>query len=567
MLHMSSGKINGSIFLGNVATADSSSDSGAAPGPATTTDTIRYLVREVHAAAGGAVHITKSRLQLTKCQLISNVVLGSAARGGGVFVDDGQLQMTDTLFRWNWASAAGGAVLLGPVGRQQLQVQGGSFVGNAAGLYGGAVAGGLLLPGDAAAALSLARNGVDGSGQWTMLLRAASFSNNAAGRQGGAIACNVCDRVLLQDVQLQGNAATETGGGISCVCCNQSTLDNTTFTSNTAASTGGACILAAGPGSFTKDSKFEGNTAGAGAAAAVEAASRTAATAAAALLGHSRTRSTPSISAAAYTLPTLLQAMPACGVVGAGGGLCLGLFDAEFQLLGHNTFLNNSGSVGSGLFVESCPGGPQVCPLKVDLRSVDFTLDRNGANTTDRAAKLGRVEAESCRGLRSSMYVTNATVLLAHYELPIQQALQNHDRIESSKNRFPATVQAALAGTKQQLSNRGTNPTPAAASGRHLHGQTIEQSPIFNLLASDVHHSHLTDISNTSAGGLTALAMVQQLAAATFCADDSPYSRFAPVNQLTTRPARLGAVMLAAQSAGQCINTPRRFFLLLYVRF
>eukprot|EP00883_Tetradesmus_obliquus_P004153 jgi/Sobl393_1/14475/SZX77538.1 len=80
-------------------------------------------------------------LQLTRCTVSSNVAWGANGRGGGVFVHGASLHVKDTVFADNYASSAGGAVLLGPLGAHSLKVTRSNFTGNAARQYGGRGAG------------------------------------------------------------------------------------------------------------------------------------------------------------------------------------------------------------------------------------------------------------------------------------------------------------------------------------------------------------------------------------------------------------------------------------------
>jgi hypothetical protein len=371
---------------GSIGSVRSSTPLQPPPQGGGSTGVLQYMLGPVSAAAGGGAYVWRGSLTLERCVLSRNAAVGSAGRGGGVYVDDASLTLRTTVVDRNWAAAAGGGVALGPAGAvQELEAVGGAFTKNTAGGYGGAVAAGLLLPGDTDAASAA---GTGAGATWRLRLDATALSQNAAGRQGGGIACSVCDQVSLTRAALAGNAAAETGGGLSCIGCGTVTIQGANFTSNAAASGGGACLLAAGPASAVQSCTWIGNAAGsaaagearrlvvaAGDAAAVDAAGAGAVAPppAASLPAMPAQPAAASASAALPTLPTPLTALPACGVVGTGGGLCLGLWGgAGFALSGTGRFEDNHAAFGAGLFVEACPEDPAACPLALDPQSLIF---------------------------------------------------------------------------------------------------------------------------------------------------------------------------------------------------
>ncbi|WIA09254.1 hypothetical protein OEZ85_008662 [Tetradesmus obliquus] len=382
MLHRGSSILASATLQGNIAAAAT----GAAA--ATAAATIYYKLGEVPTSAGGAVYAWMGALQLTRCTVSSNVAWGANGRGGGVFVHGASLQVKDTVFADNYASSAGGAVLLGPLGAHSLKVTRSNFTGNAARQYGGALAAGLLLPGDAAAANAQAVQREPDS-SWRLQLSGTHFASNTAGKQGGALSCSLCDSVAITGSSFTSNAAVQTGGGISCVSCQAYITDGCSFLSNQAASGAGACILAAGDGSTTSNNEFTRNVASQ--AAAADASARLNAAAAAAdhvATSHHGVPPNGNAATAAGSGITLLsskETLPACGVVGTGGGMCLGLWDAGFSLLGRNSFSNNSAVYGAGLFIEACPEGAEQCPLLVDVGKLVFkgnALAAGGAAAT-----------------------------------------------------------------------------------------------------------------------------------------------------------------------------------------
>lgn len=525
MLHQGSVNLTASELHGNVAAAAVGASGATSPA------TIYYKLGSVPTSAGGAAYVWHGALKLKECVIADNVAWGSNGRGGAVYVDDSTLQLVSSTLRNNYASAAGGAILLGPSGSQALQSVNSSFSGNAAQKFGGAVAAGLLLPNDAVTANAQARLGVPVS-SWTLAVAKTRFLNNTAGMQGGAVACSLCSTVSITNSNFTHNAAVQTGGGVSCVGCKKYTTNACSFRGNLAASGGGACILAAGNGSASSHSSFVGNTAGQGALSEavqrLEAASRMAASTVQSqvksLLTAGLQPAPPGLSA---VMPSTQQTLPACGVVGSGGGLCLGVWDTGFNFLGSSSFINNTALFGAGLFVEACPEGAMQCPVSLNPRSAVFqnnSLTNGGAamgqgNTLRNLLQLTGPVALDMPGLGdgnvtgrlgsgSDLYATNATVLVT-----------------------AGTAAAAAAADK-----------PAAAGGRHLLQQKSLASSSTNSSATP-HASHAEPAS---------LLVAQQLAA--YAADASIAGSTAPAaGRVATGPSHLGPVTANNRSAQQAV--------------
>jgi predicted outer membrane repeat protein len=483
MLHRGSNALAAATLQGNIAAA------ATGTAAATAAATIYYKLGEVPTSAGGAVYAWMGSLQLTKCTVSSNVAWGASGRGGGVFVHEASLQMTNAVFADNYASSAGGAVLLGPSGAQSLKVTDSNFTGNAARQYGGALAAGLLLPGDAAAANAQAMQG-EAPSSWSLQLSDTQFASNSAGKQGGAVACSLCDSVSITDSSFSSNAAVQTGGGISCVSCEKYTTDGCSFQSNLAASGAGACILAAGNGSTTSDNKFLRNVAGQGAAADASARLNAAAAAAGnvAASHHAASAANGNAAMAAGNASPMLssrETLPACGVVGTGGGMCLGLWGAGFRLLGRNNFSNNSAVFGAGLFIESCPEGADQCPLIVDLGKLVFkgnALSDGGAASTaanqrrllqaqgsSAGAGASVLDASASLGSGADVYATNATVLVTGNSVQPAAARQPAAAVKpASPGRHLLQTNKATATAKQQPSKPRAAPGNALAVAQQL---------------------------------------------------------------------------------------------------
>lgn len=434
MRHGGKAVLNGASMAANTAAAAGSS--AAASSTSAVSETIQYMIGEVQVAAGGAVYVWQGELLLQDSSIDSNTASGAAGRGGGVFVDSSTLQLANTTFKDNFASAAGGAVCLGAAGdHQALKVTGGSFVGNVAGWFGGAAAGGILLPADAAAEASAAQDAAptaaSSSGQWAITMVNASLISNVAGMQGGAVACSMCDVLELKASKLQQNRAGQTGGGVSCVGCNLVSLISLEFTENEASSGGGACILAAGSGSRVAGCNFVANSATASATAAAE----TQVTLVAAAAADAGLSSAVTLQAEPATvgkgsaghrgpnsLPSAQETLPACAVAGTGGGLCVGLLDSRFELAGPGSFLNNSAQFGAGLFVEACAEGSDTCPFVLQQESLHFgqvtgdalrQLRRQQKQAAGKATVAVTSDSSGGNTLQRDVYVTNASVLVA----------------------------------------------------------------------------------------------------------------------------------------------------------
>jgi predicted outer membrane repeat protein len=524
MLHRGRNRLVGATFTGNIAAAATGTAAATAPA------SIYYKLGEVPTSAGGAVYAWMGSLTMTECTVSSNAAWGTSGRGGGIFVHGAALQLTDSVFEGNFASSAGGAVLLGPSGAQVLKVSGSNFTGNAARQYGGAVAAGLLLPGDAAAANTQAMQGEPLS-SWSLQLSDTQFASNAAGKQGGAVACSLCDGVSIAGSSFASNAAVQTGGGISCISCSNYTTAGCSFSSNLAASGAGACILAAGNGSTTSDNVFSSNVAGRDAAADALARVNAAAAAAGQLAAshHGASAANGAAMAASLASPMLSprETLPACGVVGTGGGLCLGLWDAGFKLLGPNRFANNTALYGAGLFVEACPNGAEECPFTLDVGRLVFTgnalsdggtagagvsqrhlLQAQGNSTAAAAAAVG--DGSTVLGSGANLYATNATVLV----------------MGSSALPAPATAQAAAA-------KAAAAAVKSAQAGRHL---------LQNTTAADTKKQ-----TGAARPAGNALAVAQQLAGAVTAPVRSGNGTTPPsASAVATGPSQLGQVQLTS---------------------
>jgi predicted outer membrane repeat protein len=480
MLHRGRTFLATTTLKGNIAAAATGSAA------ATAAATIYYKLGEVPTSAGGAVYAWIGSLQMNKCTVSNNVGWGAGGRGGGVFVHGASLQLADAVFERNYASSAGGAVLLGPSGTQVLTVTRSNFTGNAARQYGGAVAAGLLLPGDATAANAQALAG-EAPSSWLLKIKNTQFAGNIAGKQGGALACSLCNSVSITENSFTSNAAVQTGGGISCVSCSRYTTDGCSFKSNLAASGAGACILAAGDGSTTSDNEFLHNIAGHKAAA--DATTRLNAAAAAAgkvaASHHGASAAGNAAIASANPMPSPRETLPACGVVGTGGGMCLGLWDAGFKLLGRNSFVDNSAVYGAGLFVEACPEGADQCPLIIDLGQLVFrdnALSDGGAASGAASARgllqakgnTPAVAAGAAAGLDSAswgsgadVYATNATVLVTGTRAPAAAAAVVAQPVASGRHLLQAK-NANSSSSNQQQPKRKSSAGNALAVAQQL---------------------------------------------------------------------------------------------------
>jgi predicted outer membrane repeat protein len=492
LLHRGRNRLVGATFEGNIAAA--ATGTAAAPAPAT----IYYKLGEVPTSAGGAVYAWLGALTLTECTVSKNAAWGASGRGGGIFVHGAALQLTDSTFEGNYASSAGGAVLLGPSGAHALKVTGSNFTGNAARQYGGALAAGLLLPADAAAANTQAMQGEPLS-SWSLQLSDTQFSSNTAGKQGGAVACSLCDSLSITDGSFASNAAVQTGGGISCISCSMFVTNGCSFRSNMAASGAGACILAAGNGSQTSDNVFNSNVAGSDATADALARLNAAAAAAekVAASHHGASAANGAAIAASLASPMLSprETLPACGVVGTGGGMCLGLWDAGFKLLGPNRFVNNTALYGAGLFVEACANGAEECPLSVEVGRLVFTgnvlsddgaaaagasqrrlLQTRGNSTAGAGAAAPDGSDDTVLGSGANLYATNATVLVMGSSpaaaAAATPAAPTKPAAAASKPALPGRhllqIKAANGTTKQQ--GRVKQPNNALAVAQQLAG-------------------------------------------------------------------------------------------------
>lgn len=429
LLHAGSSLLKHAELAGNG--AGSSRPASSASG------TVHYMLGDIQAAAGGAVYVWKGRLRLENTTISRNAAGGAEGRGGGVFVDDARLQLVNSSMAYNQAGAAGGAVCLGAAGsRQQLEATGSTFASNTAGRFGGAIAGGLLLPGDAAAGTALQQGSsapASAAGQWAISLQGSTLHNNTAGRQGGGVACNFCDSLAVTSCRLSSNRAGQTGGGISSIECGSVQLQHSMLANNTALSGAGAAILAPGQSSHTVACTFAGNNAG----------------------------STAPVRGA--VLPSPQRVLPACGVAGAGGGLCLGLWRAGFKLAA-TSFVGNVGAFGAGAFVQACLGGRSMCPLELEAGSVKFERNQGSSSSV-------QAQVSATSGTGSNLYVTNATVLVAG-EQPRWQRQAAADGAQRQHMRAP--VKAGLPAVHSSTRNSSTSSTSSSArtaqlqQGRHL---------------------------------------------------------------------------------------------------
>lgn len=406
MLHEGNNSLHGTRFSSNVAAAASLAGTSNAPGDTGSGSALQYMLGEVSSTSGGAVYVWRGALRLQGCELLQNIAWGAVGQGGGVYVDEGELLLQSSYLQHNWAGAAGGGVCLGPRGDSWLRVVNSTLLKNTAGQQGGAIAAGLVL-GSAAgtpAALQAADRVMTGSSTGNSPAGRLSGSNtwqvdvtdssllmaNVAGEQGGGLACQFCRKVVINESVLDLNIAAHAGGGVSCIGCGTVRLLNSSLTNNAAATGGGAFVIAAGPQSFAQDVLFDENYAGSGAAAAsrsflAKAGAHAEVVAVAGIVRGNSSSASLTGSAAAFKLgarsvadrqlPKPNQTLPACGVVGSGGGLCIGLSKAGFALQGSNRFVANAAAYGAGLYVQGCARTSVDCSLTIAPDAVNFDRD------------------------------------------------------------------------------------------------------------------------------------------------------------------------------------------------
>ncbi|KAG2433877.1 hypothetical protein HXX76_008230 [Chlamydomonas incerta] len=223
--------------------------------------------------AGGALAITGCRLRIDGGRFDGNRAAGGLGSGGAVYVSTGTAAVA--------AAAADGRRLLQQASATSapspddpsLQLEGSSFVGNSAQIFGGAVAvagGGVSL---SARGCSFNANSVTardggsvaaGSGCESLTLANCSISSSTALGGGGGLSVRSCGRVLLAET-LNGNKASR-GGALqlllpprqrpdltvaAAVSTSVVLVASSTFTSNTAVK---GCLPAATNGSSSSSS-------------------------------------------------------------------------------------------------------------------------------------------------------------------------------------------------------------------------------------------------------------------------------------------------------------------------
>ncbi len=245
-----SATITGTTFLGNTAST------GLGGGLYTQGDSMTYIIDNsvfqdnVGARGGGVVFRDSTSIGIvTNTDFINNSTVGSAAFGGGVYMQTlSSANFTNCLFDGNIAPVIGGAICL--LGNRVINIDSSTFSNNAGGSSGGG-------------AMYIQTGGAQpDSIPTTVNIYNTTFEANETPQRGGALYCGFGSPLTVINSSFQANTAGTLGGGLYTQ--NDGTpvyFAGTSFEGNRANTSGGA-IMSLGNSTVVIDScQFQGNQA------------------------------------------------------------------------------------------------------------------------------------------------------------------------------------------------------------------------------------------------------------------------------------------------------------------
>jgi hypothetical protein len=192
-------------------------------------DTTSGIVENTAAVDGGGVYVMSGgALYLNGADMGDNAATGAAARGGAIFVNAGQVTLSNSRLISNTAASTGGGIHL--VGASMLTVTNGSELSHNS-------------------ATSGAGGAIAATGAPTITIRDSTLQDNSAGTDGGAIYLDAGALAITGWWDLRYNHAGGSGGAIAVSGAGNADMDVTgggqpSFLAvNTAGANGGAVYL------------------------------------------------------------------------------------------------------------------------------------------------------------------------------------------------------------------------------------------------------------------------------------------------------------------------------------
>ena len=277
-------EINGTVFSGNKAKGEHTSDNGDGGAIRYSNANANWTLTNVsfteNSAAdfGGAIYANGGTLTLNGGSFSKNSSEATGAGGGAIYVTGGaKISVDGTSFTSNTTASSGGAVRISNSAGATQTFDNATFTGNS-GTDGGAIDfrgkdANVKLNVTGCTFTSNSATTKNGGAIYTLtgktIIKGSTFSGNTCGggAGGGAIYVTTNSGLSVEDSRFESNIASVKNGGAINVANTVSTnlsIKGSTFTSNstTAASTEGGAIYYAGTGSLAIDnSSFTSNSA------------------------------------------------------------------------------------------------------------------------------------------------------------------------------------------------------------------------------------------------------------------------------------------------------------------
>ena len=213
-----------------------------------------------------AVYVSRSTLELDTVEVTD---AGSTSLiGAGVYVSEGAVTALDSSFELLRASSGGGIYA---TNASDLTIDGCTFAGNSASIYGGGVyiaeAAGTIVVSDSVFTDNSATEGaainLDTAGSGGLSVSGTTFSGGTA-TYGAAIAVSAGYPLAVSDSVFTDNVSTYAGGAVYAASSGSLTLSGVEFQSNTASQYGGAVFGQSALDVTVDTCTFEANEAGRG---------------------------------------------------------------------------------------------------------------------------------------------------------------------------------------------------------------------------------------------------------------------------------------------------------------
>ena len=210
------------------------------------------------AGYGGGVSLaTGGKLTVTNSRINNNSASGSSSLGGGIYVNNVTLSISNSMVNYNVSSGSGGGIyaINGTTTITGSQVISNSTTKQGGGIYttGGTVK---------LSSVTVGRNKTTGAAEGDngggacftgskLTVESSTFQYNTTARAGAAMAIASCTGFSLTDCTISSNTASLRGGGIVVQDSSTGTITTTSIYSNTATNNDGGGIVVRGGANVT----------------------------------------------------------------------------------------------------------------------------------------------------------------------------------------------------------------------------------------------------------------------------------------------------------------------------